>query len=98
RQGRLEEATQLLAGIESQRVATEPLAALHLARGEAVVAAALVERRLQTHGSDDLTSAPLLQLLVEAKLAVGDVDAARDAAGRLAAIAERSRRPAVQAA
>jgi len=99
RQGRLEEAAELLAGHETQRVATEPLATLHLARGEAVLAAALVERRLPADGEgDDLLSAPLLPVLVEAKLAVADVDGARAAARRLAAIAERSRRPAVEAA
>jgi len=99
RQGRLEDAAELLAGLESQRVAAEPLAALHLARGEAVLAASVVERRLQATGNgDDLVSAPLLRLLVEAKIAAGDIDAARVAAHRLSAVAERSRRPAVQGA
>jgi ATP/maltotriose-dependent transcriptional regulator MalT len=98
RQGRLEEAAELLAGLDNQRAAAEPLAALHLARGEAALAAVLVERRLQANGADDLVSAPLLGLLVEAKLAMGDGLSARAAAARLSAVAERCGRPAVHAA
>src|SRR6185436_17033671 len=67
RQGRLEEAAQLLAGLESQRVAAEAMAALQLARGQPVLAAALIARRLDASG-DDLTTAPFLRLLVEARL------------------------------
>jgi len=40
---------------------------------------------------------PLLRLLVDAKLSVGELEAARLAGARLAAIAERSKRPPIQA-
>jgi ATP/maltotriose-dependent transcriptional regulator MalT len=99
RQGRLEEAAQLLAGHEGLAAAAEPLAMLHLARGEAALASALIERRLQaTGGGDDLQSARLLELLVVAKLAGADVDGARRVAARLSAVADQARRPAIEAA
>jgi ATP/maltotriose-dependent transcriptional regulator MalT len=97
RQGRIEEAEQLLAGLEGHRAAAEAMATLHLARGKAALAAAVIERRLDGT-SDDLTTAPLLRLLADAKLAAGDLDAARGAALRLADLAERSGRPPLQAA
>jgi ATP/maltotriose-dependent transcriptional regulator MalT len=96
RRGRLEEAGQLLAGLETQGVAAEASASLHLARGQAVLAGALLERRLEVLG-DGLPAAPLLRLLVDARLGLGDLEAARVAAVRLSEIAERSRRPPLQA-
>jgi ATP/maltotriose-dependent transcriptional regulator MalT len=96
RRGRLEEAGQLLAGVETQGVAAEASASLHLARGQAVLAGALLERRLEVLG-DGLPAAPLLRLLVDARLGLGDLEAARGAATRLSGIAERSRRPPIQA-
>jgi DNA-binding CsgD family transcriptional regulator len=97
RQGRLEEAGQLLAGLESHRVAAEAMAALQLARDQPALAAALIERRLEATG-DDLTTAPFLRLLVEARLAMGDIEGAGAATSRLSAVAERSGRAPLEAA
>ncbi len=96
RRGRLEEASQLLAGLETHGVAAEASAALHLARGQAALAGAVLERRLDALG-DGLPAVPLLGLLVKARLALGELEAARTAAARLAAIAERAKRPPIQA-
>jgi ATP/maltotriose-dependent transcriptional regulator MalT len=96
RQGRLEEADQLLAGVSTQGVAAEAASSLHLARGQVPLAEALIERRLDAVGAG-LSAAPLLRLLADARLARGEVEGARDAAVRLAEIAERSKRPPIRA-
>lgn len=96
RRGRLEEAGQLLAGLETHGVAAEASAALHLARGETVVAGAVLERRLEALG-DGLPAVPLLRLLVEVHLAHGSIASARAAAERLSAIAERAKQPPIHA-
>ena len=96
RRGRLEEASQFLAGLETHGVAAEASAALHLARGQAALAGAVLERRLDALG-DGLPAVPLLRLLVEVRLALRELDAARTAAAQLAAIAERAKRPPIQA-
>jgi DNA-binding CsgD family transcriptional regulator len=93
-QGRFDEAEHLLAGFEDEPEALEASVALRLARGEPEAAAALLEHRLHELGRSNLLAAPVLGRLVEAKLAVGDVGAARAAAARLrelAASAERER-------
>lgn len=82
RQGRFEEAGQLLADAPddfSPDVAP-PLAAVHLARGETELAADLLERALTQVASHSTEAAPLWGLLVEAHLAGGRLDAARRAA------------------
>ena len=96
RRGRFEEASQLLAGFETHGVAAEASATLYLARGHAALAAAVVERRLDALG-EGLPAVPLLRLLVEARLALGELEAARTAAARLAAVAERAKQPPIQA-
>jgi ATP/maltotriose-dependent transcriptional regulator MalT len=96
RRGQLEEAAQLLAGLETHGVAAEASALLYLARGEAALASALLERRIEVVGNG-LPAVPLLRLLVDAKLAVGELDAARHAVTRLAEIAELSNRLPIQA-
>lgn len=88
-QGRLEEAAQLLSGFETHGVAAEAAAALHLARGQAALSAALLERRLAVI-PDGLAAVPLLRLLVEAKLDLGDIPGARAAGERMTGIAKRS--------
>src|SRR6185436_17735209 len=57
----------------------------------------LIERRLEASG-EDLTTAPLLRLLVEAKVALDDLDGAAVAASQLSKVAEGSGRPSLQAA
>jgi DNA-binding NarL/FixJ family response regulator len=96
RKGRLEEASQLLAGLETHGVAAEASAALYLARGQVALASGVLERRLDALG-DGLPAVPLLALLVEAHLALGAIAPARAAAERLTAIAERAKQPPILA-
>jgi DNA-binding CsgD family transcriptional regulator len=96
RQGRLEEAEQLLAGHDHDPYAARPLARLRLARGEAGVAAALLRRHLARHGEGPL-QAPALALLVEAELACGRTEPARAACARLAAVADEVPVPLLRA-
>jgi ATP/maltotriose-dependent transcriptional regulator MalT len=96
RRGRFEEASQFLAGLETHGVAAEASAALHLARGQAALAGAVLERRLDALG-DGLPAVPLLRLLVEVRLALGEFEAARGAAARLGTIAERAKQPPIHA-
>lgn len=97
-QGRFDEAEQLLAGFEDEPDAARAAASVRLARGEAAAAAALVERRLGELGWENLLAAPLLEQLVEARLADGRVDEAKEAAVALAGIAGPSGRERVRAA
>jgi tetratricopeptide (TPR) repeat protein len=93
RQGRLEEATQLLTGLEAHPDAVRALAGLYFARGEATRARDVLERA--TAGPDDAVPqvgestmvGPLLALLVDVHLAEGSIDAAAQAAARLDRIA-----------
>ena len=72
------------------------LALLRLAQGRTDAAAA--SRRVFAETTDRLGRAKLLPAQVEIMLAVGDLQAARDAAGELAEIAERYDTPALRAA
>jgi DNA-binding CsgD family transcriptional regulator len=96
RQGRFEEAGQLLAGFETHGVAAEASAALHLAQGEAVLAEAVLERRLDALG-DGLPAVPLLKQLVEVRLSRDAIAPARHAAERLSAIADRAKQAPIHA-
>jgi DNA-binding NarL/FixJ family response regulator len=103
RQGRLEEADQLLTGFDTHPDAVRTLAALHLARGETALARDLLERC--TAGPDDVphvgattTTGPLLALLVDVHLADGNVDDAGDVAERLVRLTETQRGPYLKAA
>jgi len=104
RQGRLEEAAQLLHGLDQHPDAVRTLAALHLGRGDTALARDLLER--VTAGPDEAVPqvgessmlGPLLALLVDVHLADGDVDAADRIARRLARIAEAQRGPYLRAA
>jgi DNA-binding NarL/FixJ family response regulator len=104
RQGRLEEAAQLLEGLEQHPDVVPVLAALHLARGEAALARDLLER--VTRGSDDEVPevgestmvGPLLALLVDVYLEEGNLDDAERVAQRLGRIAEAQHGPYLRAA
>jgi DNA-binding NarL/FixJ family response regulator len=96
-QGRLEEAETLLRGYEDLPEATQPLVALHLARGQTALAAARLHRRLNQLGRDILPATSLLAQLVEVQLAQGDPTEAGATAETLAEIAERSGRDRVKA-
>jgi DNA-binding CsgD family transcriptional regulator len=86
-QGRLEEADELLRSLDGAPEAVEAVAALRLARGEAAAAAAVLERRLDELGWENLVGVPLLALLVQARLALDDQAGASSAAEAIASIA-----------
>lgn len=96
-QGRIEEAEQLLTGFEELPEAAHALATLHMAKGETAIAAALLLRRLNAIGDDNVLAAPFLALLAEVQLVQGDVDGAAATAERIAGIADRSELPRIQA-
>ena len=90
RQGRPAEAELLLAGREENPSSLRALARLRIADGRPEVAAALLERGLTTVEGDAIGATQLLALLVDARLAGGDADAAAEAATRLAEVARQS--------
>jgi DNA-binding NarL/FixJ family response regulator len=96
RQGRVEEAAQLLAGHEGDPYAIQPIARLHLARGEVKLAAAVLRRYLARYG-EGILQAQVLALLAEAEIAAGHLDDARAICERLRATATQSRAPFVRA-
>jgi len=96
-QGRIEEAEQLLAGYEELPEATHALSSLYLARGETVMAAAVLLRRLNAIGDDNVLAAPFLALLVDVQLEQGNAEGADVAAARLESVAGRSSLPRVVA-
>ena len=89
RQGRLEEAEQLLDGIDvnTSTDAARPRAAIHLARGETSLARDVLERTLAQLDTTTSAAAPLLTLLVDVHLASGSIEDASTAADLLAACA-----------
>lgn len=89
RQGRLEEAEQLLDGLDTDPEAARPLAAVHLARGQTALARHVLERALHQIDPVSTAAAPLLVLLVDVHLAAGDPAAAQQAADQLAECAFR---------
>jgi DNA-binding CsgD family transcriptional regulator len=97
-QGRFDEAEQLLVGFEDEPEAVEAAVSLRLTRGDAEAAGALIERRLAELGQSNLLAVPLLSRLVEAKLAHGDLDGARDRAAQLDDLAAVPGRERVEAA
>ena len=98
RQGRFEEATQLLEGLEDHPDAARAIAAIHLAGGRTAVARDLLERTLAQRGVLGPDLGPLLVLLVDVELADGAVDDAARAAERLAELAQGQRGPYLKAA
>jgi DNA-binding NarL/FixJ family response regulator len=91
RQGRLEEADLLLRQIgetvETEAESALARAALSLARGDATAASRALEQRLHHLQAHRWHLAAALDLLVEAYVAVGDVDRGAETADRLAATA-----------
>lgn len=89
RQGRFEEAEQLLEGLDpagNADVAT-PLAAVRLANGEPLLARDLLEGALASTESDSTAAVPLQALLVDVYLMCGMADKAGTVAEQLAASA-----------
>jgi hypothetical protein len=85
RQGRLGEAEGLLLGKDQALQALLPAARLHLARGDAALARAAAQRGLRGLGADRLRAIELLIVCVEAALALGEHQAATQAATELSA-------------
>lgn len=91
RQGRFEEAAQLLEDLDvnAEMEATRPLAAIHLAKGETALAVDLLERALAPIDHESTSAAPLLALLVDVHLSAGDLDRAAAVADELVSCASR---------
>ncbi|HEX2647295.1 MAG TPA: LuxR C-terminal-related transcriptional regulator, partial [Candidatus Dormibacteraeota bacterium] len=89
RQGRLEEAAQLLAYCGDRWDAMPARARLHLARGEYELAVSLVKQALRQIGEDRVRAVPLLAVLVEAEVGRGNVEGAASAARRATELAQR---------
>lgn len=87
RQGRFEEAEQLLPGADGDGWTVRARAELHLMRGEPAAATVVLERRLRQIGSESLLAVTVLDLLVQGRLAGGDLDAATEAARSLEVLA-----------
>jgi DNA-binding CsgD family transcriptional regulator len=97
RQGRIEEADQLLAGLDVDPEAARPLAAIHLAKGEPVLARDVLERALDHYEAPGAAAVPLLALLVDVHLDQDAVDAAAASVERLTACARRQPSPYARA-
>ena len=89
RQGRLEEAEQLLDGLDLHAEAARPLAAIHLARGNTSRARDVLERALREVDPLSTAAATLWALLVDTFLAAGQTDQADGAAEQLSMCASR---------
>ena len=91
RQGRLEEAEQLLHDIDvdAEPEAARPLAAIHMTRGATSLAADVLERALARLDPTSTATAPLLAALVDVHLAADRCDLADAAADQLETCAAR---------
>jgi ATP/maltotriose-dependent transcriptional regulator MalT len=89
RQGRLEEADALLGGRGEDPTTLLVSAAVRLACGEPKTAVVLAVRGFDRVGQRQIEAAALLELLVEARLALGDVGGAADAVDRLQKLASQ---------
>ncbi|MFD2091455.1 LuxR C-terminal-related transcriptional regulator [Blastococcus deserti] len=91
RQGRFEEAAQLLTDVADDVTpeSAPPLAAVHLAAGRTELAADVLTRALTQVAPHSTEAAPLWALLVEVHLAAERLDAAQGAAEEVARCARR---------
>jgi DNA-binding NarL/FixJ family response regulator len=87
RQGRFEEAEQLLDGLDAVPGAASPLATIHLARGHASLAREALERALDAVDPLNTQAAPLFALLVDAHIAANLLEEAASAAEQLSTCA-----------
>lgn len=95
RQGRFEEAEQLLAGHEDRPAAAPARARLLAARGDLDLAATVLDRMLG-HGTQPLGAVPALVLAVDLAIARDDLAAARERAGELERLAATTNLPALE--
>ena len=98
RQGRYEEAEQLLDGLDDWDEVARPLAAIQLAHGQTSVAYDILERALSKIDPQSSAAAPLLALRVDVQLAAGRHDDAQRAADELTTYAARHNSPHLIAA
>jgi DNA-binding CsgD family transcriptional regulator len=89
RQGRFEEAEQLLDGLSDHKDAARPLAAIQLAKGDTSLAKDTLERALDQIDPVSTAVAPLLALLVDVHLASHALEEADAVVQRLEACATR---------
>jgi DNA-binding CsgD family transcriptional regulator len=87
RQGRLEEAERLVDGYEARPATRQVLATIALARGELSLAEDLARLCLDGEDASSPTCAPLLELLVDIRLARSDLEGAGEALERLTGLA-----------
>ena len=87
RQGRYEEAEQLMGGLEWHPRARRAAAAIALAKGDLGLARDVALLCLDGADPGDPACAPVLELLVRIQVAREDLPAAREAAGRLETLA-----------
>jgi DNA-binding CsgD family transcriptional regulator len=98
RQGRFEEAEQLLDGMDADIEAARPFAAIHLGRGNVSLARDILERALDQFDPLSTATTPLLALLVDVYLAADLPVEAGAAVDRLVACADRHPSPYLLAA
>ena len=96
-QGRLDEAAELLHGLEDRPEVAAALARLRDDRGELELAASTLRQALTEHASNLVQSAPLLLHLVDVERRRGEVGAADRAATRLEDVAASLSSPEVAA-
>ena len=90
RQGRFDEARRLTEGYESHPAARRVMAAVALGRGEVALAEELLSLCLDGEAAADPGCAPLLEMLVQTRIAREDIPAANEALERLVKVAETS--------
>lgn len=88
-QGQVGEAERLVAGWEDHPAVVPALARMHLVLGRPAAADAAAARLLHRLGDERLDSGVLLELLGEARLALGDAEGASDRATRLVEVGTR---------
>jgi DNA-binding CsgD family transcriptional regulator/tetratricopeptide (TPR) repeat protein len=91
RQGRFDEARRMTEGHESHPAARRVLAAVALGRGEIALAEELVGLCLESEAVADPRCAPVLEMLVQIRIARDDMPAAGEALERLGNVATASR-------
>jgi DNA-binding CsgD family transcriptional regulator len=97
RQGRLDEASQLVDDSVDRVEITGPRARLYLAQRRYHLAAAVARHALRELSGDRLRAAPLLLTVVDAELSCGNLAGAGQAAARLAELAQGPEVPALGA-
>jgi DNA-binding NarL/FixJ family response regulator len=93
RQGRLQEAEQLLAACGDRWEAIPTRAKLHYVRGEFEHAVSSVKQALRQIGEDRVRAVPLLALLADSEIGRGDPDAALRAAENAELLARETQSP-----